>query len=95
MRVGSSHAADGQNDFLSRLWPFKHESLEWAVNFFFTPLFAYFFFPRIIYPDPDDVNFPWSMYTQKPGIYCRAAAAQAVRVYFEILWESSRGQRVI
>lgn len=51
MRVGSSHAADGmtQNEFLSRLWPFKHELLEWAVNFF-TPLFAYFFFPRIIYP---------------------------------------------
>lgn len=74
MRVGSSHAfllgADGmtQNDFLSRLWPFKHELLEWAVNFF-TPLFVSFFFPRIIYPqngemDPDDVNFPWSMYIQ-------------------------------
>lgn len=30
--------------------------------------------------DPDDVNFPWSMYTQvtnRESVYCRAAAAQA------------------
>jgi hypothetical protein len=56
--------ADGmtQNEFWYRLWPFKHELIQWAVNLF-TELFAYFFFPRIIYPqkgemDPDDVNFP-------------------------------------
>ncbi|GER38244.1 major facilitator superfamily MFS_1 [Striga asiatica] len=33
--------------------------------------------------DPDDVNFPWSMYTQvtnQESVYCRAAAAQAAEV---------------
>lgn len=47
---------------------FGHLSMNYSSGLF-TPLFAYLFFPRIIYPqngemDPDDVNFPWSMYTQ-------------------------------
>lgn len=42
--------ADGitQNEFLSRLWPFKHELLEWAAVNFFTPLFVYFLFPILL-----------------------------------------------
>lgn len=42
--------ADGmtQNEFLSRLWPFKHELLEWAAVNFLTPLFVYFLFPILL-----------------------------------------------
>lgn len=41
--------------------------------------------------DPDDVNFPWSMYTQvtnQESVYCRAAAAQAG--IFEYILKSCR-----
>lgn len=33
----------------SRLWPFKHENLDWTSRYF-TPLFCYLFFPRVVYP---------------------------------------------
>lgn len=78
-------AADGmtQNEFLSRLWPFKHELLEWACLHSTVRLFL-----LSSALDPDDVHFPWVyqciLWLQTQNQFTVVLLKQ-VRVYFEIL----------
>ena len=73
------------------LWPFQPGFLDWAVGYI-TPLFCFFAPDRVVLPqkgrdDPDDVNFPWSMYSTVQDLgskFCRSAAILSELLVFSM-----------